>query len=280
MKPLKAAFEVTRLWRRAICPDSDPYPVDCRKIAEALKVKVHGERIDDQFEAQLRLRVVKGKRRKVIIYNENIREEGRRNFCVAHELGHHSCHLNQLEFLCTSEDLDDIAPHPQNVEQEANQFAATLLMPADDFRKQVDIWSPTLEQLGQLAKDRYSTSLTATCTRLMELAPRRCFGMAVLCGRTVLRWRRTDAMRMTGFGFRGGHELSGDVRHDPAGHPVPSDLWLTSKTAGRWELTQSAVHMPYYDRTLVLVCAERRPGAPDDDTSELLEPLTGHPGFR
>ena len=281
MKPAKAAHQVTLLWRERISPGPDPYPVDCRKIAEALKAKVHGEHIDDDFEAQLRVRVVNGKRRKVIIYNENIREKGRQNFCIAHEIGHLSCHLDQPEFFCTSADLNDIAPHPTNIEQEANQFAATLLMPADDFRLQVASVSPTLQGLGKLANERYSTSLTATCIRLIELSPRSRFGMAILRGRTVVRWQRTDAMRLTGFGFKRGHELPADVRHGPAGHPVESDVWLTGRSSGRWELTQSAVHMPYYDRTLVLVRAEEL-AAPhhDDETSELLEPLTGRPSFR
>ena len=279
MRPAKAAHQVTRLWRETISPGPDPYPVDCRKIAEALKAKVHGEPIDDDFEAQLRVRVVKGQRRKVIIYNENIREEGRRNFCIAHEIGHLSCHLNQPEFFCTSADLNDIAPHPTNIEQEANQFAATLLMPADDFRLQVAAVSPTLRDLGNLATNRYRTSLTATCTRLIELSPRNRFGMAILRGRTVVRWQRTDAMRLTGFGFRRGHELPDDVPHDPAGHPVESDVWLTGPTSARWELTQSAVHMPYYDRTLVLVRAEELAGSHDDDDTSELEPLTGRPTF-
>ena len=279
MSPSRAAYEVTRLWRSAIHSGSDPYPVDCRQIAEALKVKVHGERIDDQFEAQLRIRNVNGKRRKAIIYNENIRELGRQNFCIAHELGHHSCHLNQPEFFCTSADLNDIAPHPQNMEQEANRFAATLLMPADDFRTQVADAVPTLRHLGDLAEHRYSTSLTATCARLIELCPTRHFGMAVVRGNTVLRWRRTDQMKWAGFGFRKGHSLPGHVPHDPEGHPVSSSFWLRDRTADRWELTQSTVYMPYYDQTLVLVSAELLT-APQEKDTELLEPLTGHPIFR
>ena len=104
--------------------------------------------------------------------------------------------------------------------------------------------------------------------------------MAILRGRTVVRWQRTNAMKVTGFGFKRGHVLPEDVHDDPAGHPVASDVWLTGSTSGPWALTQSAVHMPYYDRTLVLVCAEPLAGSHDDETSELLEPLTGRPNFR
>ena len=45
--------------------------------------------------------------------------------------------------------------------------------------------------------------------------------------------------------------------YNPEGERVESDVWLNEKNAPRWELTQSAIHMPYYDQTLVLVSAER-----------------------
>ena len=106
MKPAAAALQLTRVWRD-ICPNDDPYPVDCRLVAEALNIKVHGEPIDDRFEAQLRIRMVNGRRRPAIIYNENIREAGRKNFCIAHEIGHHSCGTDQIPviYLYTHERL-------------------------------------------------------------------------------------------------------------------------------------------------------------------------------
>ena len=156
MKPVKAAIQLAKFWRE-ICPNSQHYPVDCRMLAEALGIQVHGEAIDDNFEAQLRVR---GKHR-VIIYNENIREEGRKNFCIAHEIGHHSCHSNQEELSCTYTDLNDMDTNSHNIEQEANVFAANLLMPADDFRSQTRGKTATLSLVSDLAQDRYKTSLTA-----------------------------------------------------------------------------------------------------------------------
>ena len=257
MKPAAAALQLTRVWRH-VCPNADPYPVDCRLVAEALNIRVHGEPIDDEFEAQLRIRMINGRRRQAIIYNENIREEGRKNFCIAHEIGHHSCHADKEEFSCTSKDLNDTAPHPENMEQEANLFAATLLMPADDFRVQMTRQPPTLATISRLADNRYKTSLTATCTRLVHLSPTAYYGMAILRANTVERWIRSDGMRWTGFGFRRGHQIPvPGVPHNPEGEPVESNVWLNERNAPRWKLRQSAVHMPYYDQTLVLITAER-----------------------
>jgi len=257
LKPAAAAIQLTRVWRR-VFPSEDTYPIDCRMLAEALNIKVHGEPIDDKFEAQLRIREVKGVKRKAIIYNENIREEGRKNFCISHEIGHNSCHTDQEEFFCSSKDLNDMAPHPENLEQEANLFAATLLMPADDFRTSLANQPPTLATISHLADERYNTSLTATCTRLLDLSPTAHFGMAIVRGNTVVRWAISKEMRWTGFGFRKGHQISAaGLAHNPEGERVESDVWLNEKNAPRWELTQSAIHMPYYDQTLVLVSAER-----------------------
>ena len=266
MKPARAAIQLTHLWR-SICPEGNPYPVDCRKLAEALNIKVHGEAIDDGFEAQLRIREVKGRKQRVIIYNENIREEGRKNFCISHEIGHNSCHSSR-EFFCTSKDLNDMAPHPQNIEQEANLFAATLLMPADDFRAQMKRQPPTLATVSRLAKERYETSLTATCTRLLDLSSKAHYGMAIIQENTVVRWAMNDNMRWTGFGFRSGHQISNvGLTHNLDGERIESDVWLNPKNAPHWELTQSAVYMPYYDQTLVLISAERR-----NDREEFEEP--------
>lgn len=268
MKPAAAANQLTHVWRQ-ICPEDAPYPVNCRRLAEALGIKVVSMPIDDQFEAQLRIRKKNGKRIRAIIYNEKIREEGRKNFCISHEIGHSSCHTDRDEFFCSSADLNDMAPHPENIEQEANLFAATLLMPADDFREQLTGLPISLFTLGQLADTRYNTSLTATTQRLLELSPTKYYGMAVVERNVVKRWARSDSMKWTGFGFRRGHQLAiDDVGHSPQGQEVDSDIWLAPKNAAQWSLTQSSVAMPYYGQTLVLLVAERKDWPHDHDDQD------------
>ena len=65
-------------------------------------------------------------------------------------------------------------------------------------------------------------------------------------------------MRWARFGSRKGHLLpAAGLAHKLDGERVASDIWLNAKNAPRWELRQSAVYMPYYDQTLVLISAER-----------------------
>ncbi|MCY4427674.1 MAG: hypothetical protein OXC05_11695 [Halieaceae bacterium] len=83
--------------------------------------------------------------------------------------------------------------------------------------------------------------------------------MAIIQENTVVRWAMNDNMRWTGFGFRRGHQISNvGLTHNLDGERIESDVWLNPKNAPHWELTQSAVYMPYYDQTLVLISAERR----------------------
>ena len=252
MRPGEAAIQLTKVWR-SLCGDDSPFPVNCKLLAEGLKIKVHGEEIDDRFEAMLG---IKGTTR-IIVYNEKIREKGRKNFCIAHELGHHSCHSKRKEFRCSIDDLNDMAPHPQNIEQEANLFAANLLMPARDFRKQIDGREPTLSSLGLLAEERYQTSLTATCRRFIDLSPTSFIGMAFVRDGKVIQWDQSENMRYTGFGFCRGHQLPITVHHNPDWEDVDSNVWLNKKNAPRWSLQQSSIFMPYYKKTLVLIKAAR-----------------------
>lgn len=266
MRPGRAANQLTAVWR-SICQDNPVYPVNCRKLAEALGATVVDAPLGDEFEAQLNIRGSV----KAIIINENIREIGRQNFCISHELGHLSCHAGREEFSCSSDDLNDMAPHPQNIEQEANLFAATLLMPADDFREQTTAGPASLRQLGELASQRYQTSLTATCRRLIDLSPRTPYGMAVVKGGRVKYWGRTDEMKWTGFGFKRDHVLSlSRTICDGETREVPSTDWLTEKNAPKWTISQSAIDMPYYGQTLFLIKADRNSDFASDD--EVLDP--------
>lgn len=84
-----------------------------------------------------------------------------------------------------------------------------------------------------------------------------------------MRWKKTDEMKWTGFSFRSGHRLPvASIDHNPDGEEVESDIWLSENNAPRWSLRQSAVYMPYYERTLVLIEAEREFDIDEPDDPE------------
>jgi len=66
-----------------------------------------------------------------IMINQNIANIGRKNFTIAHELGHfflnHKLHTNS--FNCYEDDIIENNQITKNIEHEANHFASCFLMP-------------------------------------------------------------------------------------------------------------------------------------------------------
>jgi Zn-dependent peptidase ImmA (M78 family) len=75
-----------------------------------------------------------------IIYNNAIRSAGRINFTLAHEFGHYLVHRHAYPegIRCCEQDVVRWDSEYGQVEHQANVFAANLLMPFDDFRRQID----------------------------------------------------------------------------------------------------------------------------------------------
>lgn len=109
----------------------------------------------------------------MILYNSAVTSDGRKRFTIAHEFGHYLLHRHQQDqFECGSDVIEAGDTSGRDIESEADQFASTLLMPLDDFRRQVDGQSVNFELLGYCA-DRYGVSLTAAALRWIEIAPKR-----------------------------------------------------------------------------------------------------------
>ncbi len=76
------------------------------------------------------------------------------------------------------------------IEKEADEFAAGLLMPLHDFRKQLPAKErPDFEQLGRLAK-RYGVSLTATILRWLEYTETR--AVMVVSNEGFAHWAKSS----------------------------------------------------------------------------------------
>jgi Zn-dependent peptidase ImmA (M78 family) len=91
----------------------------------------------------------------MIIVNSRARN-GRRNFSCAHELAHVFLHTGSPIYADS---------HTGQIEQEANVFAAALLMPADDVRYRCLTMSMDTKQLAYY----YRVSIQAMGIRLSEL---------------------------------------------------------------------------------------------------------------
>ena len=122
-----------------------------------------------------------------IVYNETIRSAGRRNFTLAHELGHYLLHrhANPGGLECTSRNMADWDEGRNKIEGEANTFASYLLMPLDDFRAQIKGRVIDIDVMAELS-DRYAVSLTAAILKWMTITDKR--AMIVVSKEGFIDW--------------------------------------------------------------------------------------------
>jgi hypothetical protein len=126
--------------------------------------------------------------RGVIRVRDDIPELGRRRFVIAHELGHLLLgHGSDVLKLCDEHDLLEWAKGQRPYENEANEFAAELLMPEHFFRPRCQTGDPSLKTVERLA-DEFQTSLTATALRYVRFSPDRC--AVVISQNGQIRWNR------------------------------------------------------------------------------------------
>jgi len=181
--PRKEANRITHILDQSL-PTDERFPVDIKQVALELTplfnddpiTDVQGHRLN-RFEGAL-AKDPDGDRW-AIFYNNNIQHSGRINFTLAHELGHYMLHRNEAGpegFECGKEDMLNPDSAYKQREDEANVFAASLLMPIHDFRMQIEKEAFSFDLLSHCA-DRYGVSLTSALLRWLECTSERAIGV-------------------------------------------------------------------------------------------------------
>lgn len=251
VSPIALAINIGRAW-------GPHFPVDVRQIAFELSskqpdpiVKIEGL---DLGGAEGFLARNGSSNRWGVAYSTHIREDGKIKFTIAHEFGHYLCHrkVGASMILCSRDDMVDFPSNGQtaNIEQEANAFASYLLMPIEDFRRQVDGQRITIDLLTGCAA-RYDTTLAATALKLADFTDQAVVVMSSVGGK--VRWARSsDSALRQGLYFRKGTLIpgysvtarcatSGTGENIGRGVIVPAPTWC-----GFADVLESAVAQPYY----------------------------------
>jgi IrrE N-terminal-like domain len=144
-----------------------------------------------------------GKKGWGIFFNRGLTSAGRINFTLAHELGHYLIHRVAYPngFQCGDQDVVRWDSEYGQVEHQANVFAANLLMPLDDYRRQIDArTSADLDMISHCA-DRYRVSLMAALLRWLQYTERR--AVLVVSRDGFILWARSSKRALrTGAFFR------------------------------------------------------------------------------
>lgn len=210
ISPQKWANTLTILLNTVHGSASDRFPINVPALAKEYSSQrfpgdsitlVAGERLPG-FDGAL-YKAPSGKKGWGIIYNSSIGSPGRINFTLAHEFGHYLLHRLQYPqgLECRQQDVMRWEREYRQIEAQANEFAAGLLMPFDDFRRQIDGRAkPTLDDLRGCA-ERYNTSLIAVTLRWLQYTERR--SVLVVSRDDFVLWARSsDKALKTGAFFR------------------------------------------------------------------------------
>jgi hypothetical protein len=158
----------------------------------------------------------------VIVIRKSIRETGRKNFTLAHEIGHFLLPgHDQADLVCTKSDIGNWGGGYKEVEREADEFAAELLMPATLVQRIIGSSAPSLELIQRTAH-RFHTSLSAAAWRYCDLAKEPCAVVWSKEGR--IDWsKRSETFPLS---LRKGNPLPEGTfaRRAFAGLPIPKPL--------------------------------------------------------
>lgn len=200
---LKEAFRITRMLDTVLGEDRfDRGPVEVRELALEYSAQTAADTpIHDVVEKSIpgcMGALVYGDSRPRqwgILYHYD-QTPGRRAYTIAHEFGHWVLHRDLIDreasfeggIYCSEDSI--LRRNGSGIEQEADEFAANLLMPLHDFRKQIPARSVTgFDELGQVA-DRYGVSLTAATLRWLEYTETR--ALLVVSNEGFAHWAKTS----------------------------------------------------------------------------------------
>jgi hypothetical protein len=205
-----------------------------------------------------------GRKEWLLLYNGTVSSPGRVRFTQAHELGHYILHRHFREsFQCSDADILNWSKDDKDIEGQADLFASYLLMPLDDYRKQVTA-TVDLDLLGHCA-DRYGVSLTAAILKWLQYTDEKAVLVMSNDGFINWAWSSEPAVKAGAF-FRTRNNIipvpeaslasNPDIKHDRQGTQIPASIWFAHARADT-PLREMKIHVEQYGVVLNLLYLPR-----------------------
>lgn len=192
--------------------------------------------------------------RGIIAVRETIPERVSKRFTIAHEIGHYVLPGHDVDCsVCTEKDVSLLRKNLGEFEQEANQFAAQLLLPAEQVKKIVKDRGTSMDTCKFISK-AFDTSLTAAAVRCIELSD----SVAALVesrNGVVRRYQRSPSCKYfiptnKELGSQSlAKQLSVDGDREKAGG-VPAWTWIRIEFG---KIMEHSILMPRYNTILTLL---------------------------
>jgi hypothetical protein len=192
-----------------------------------------------------------------ILVKRDIREQTRKRFTAAHEIGHYLLHKDSDSMSCGEKDIANWTNVEVNPEHEADEFASELLLPSAEMRSHIGTQWPSLQLISDLARE-FDASLMATIRKYCEVATQSCAGVWVKGSR--VRWFSPSPSFP--HWIKVGEELDAgllDCKTPPEEMAeVRASEWISAFSEDvESTLLQGCVRMPTYQGSLVLLWANR-----------------------
>lgn len=161
-------------------------PINPIEVCEKLDI-IYDEKPYDGFDGTLMVTPSS----QLIGVSSKIREQGRKYFTCAHEIGHYHYDLGDINtFKCTRDDTGFGKQKLPDKEIRANTFASELLMPQELFANELKNQKPSWAVIETLAT-KFGASLQATANRFVRLAGHTCWLVVVKNGK-LQRFTKAD----------------------------------------------------------------------------------------
>lgn len=251
-----------------------PPRVDLNELARSLELGVF-EVNTDSFDGALLCSQNRLSGR--ILVNAAMREEGRKRFTIAHEIGHFIIH-RERQISCLPSDIARWEDGRANPERQADSFASELLLPSAEILKRIGDQWPSFQLVISLA-EFFGASLTATSRKYCEIAPQECAVVWSVAG--IIKWMH-PASRFRHWVTTGSCLSSSSIARrlldgeafSSGMQEIPAEAWISSfclpEGASIWEESRS---MPNYNGCLSLLWAKREIRYRDTAQDQLLREL-------
>lgn len=266
--PERAANRLARVVE-AFCSahGAERFPIDVRPLAlDAANIFGWSDPISEVKAANIQrfegaLLPNEDKKKWLLLYNDQLTSAGRVRFTQAHELAHYILHrLTRESFQCSQADMLNWSTDERDIEAQADLFASYLLMPLNDYRRQINA-RVDLELLSHVA-DRYGVSLTAAILKWLEYTSDK--AVIIMSNDGFLNWAWSSGSAAKAGAFfktrtqtipipNGSLAANPLVKRDKKGAEVPATVWFPHADR-KVTLREMKIRSDQYDSVLTLLC--------------------------
>lgn len=270
LTPTKAANRLTRILQNFNSAHHlDRFPINVKELAlECGNLFGLNSQITEIKTADIKgfegcLFSNENKKQWQLLYNHTL-SAGRIRFTLAHELGHFLLHRDKKNsFQCRDMDMLNWSDEEKNIESQADLFASYLLMPLDDYRKQV---TTTIDlDLFSHCADRYGVSLTAAILKWLDYTDQKAVLVMSNDGFMKWAWSSKSAFKAGAY-FKTRNNViplpdnslaaNSAIKTDRKGIAVRANIWFKNAEPIA-DIKEMKIYTKQYDMVLTLLILQK-----------------------